>query len=81
MATDANGGCKGFAFVEYEEEVCYSLGDYQVKLKKLKSGQKDAHAALAANNHELKKRRLAVTLSNPSIRARNRWAYLTPAYL
>jgi len=33
---------------------------------------KDAQAALSANNHELKKRRIAVTLSDPRVRARHR---------
>ncbi|KAF8158295.1 hypothetical protein B0H34DRAFT_708196 [Crassisporium funariophilum] len=32
---------------------------------------KEAQAALAANNHELKKRRMAVTLSDPRVRARH----------
>ena len=34
--------------------------------------QKDALAALDANNHELKKRRIAVTLADSRVRARNR---------
>ncbi|KAF4617844.1 hypothetical protein D9613_006080 [Agrocybe pediades] len=33
---------------------------------------KDALAALAANNHELKKRRIAVTLSDPRVRSRHK---------
>ncbi|KXN88177.1 hypothetical protein AN958_07636 [Leucoagaricus sp. SymC.cos] len=32
----------------------------------------DARAALSANNHELKKRRIAVTLADPRVRARHR---------
>ncbi|KAJ3565020.1 hypothetical protein NP233_g7910 [Leucocoprinus birnbaumii] len=32
----------------------------------------DARAALGANNHELKKRRIAVTLSDPRVRARHK---------
>lgn len=32
----------------------------------------DARAALGANNHELKRRRIAVTLSDPRVRARHR---------
>ncbi|KAL1745101.1 hypothetical protein HDZ31DRAFT_37139 [Schizophyllum fasciatum] len=43
--------CKGFAFVEFENE-------------------KDATAALAANNYELKKRRIAVTIASASTRAK-----------
>lgn len=35
--------------------------------------QKDALAALEANNHELKKRRIAVTLADSRVRARNRY--------
>jgi hypothetical protein len=35
--------------------------------------QKDALAALNANNHELKKRRIAVTLADSRVRARNRY--------
>ncbi|TFK40639.1 hypothetical protein BDQ12DRAFT_601697 [Crucibulum laeve] len=34
--------------------------------------EKDAQAALAANNYELKKRRIAVTLADPRVRARHR---------
>lgn len=34
--------------------------------------QDDARSALAANNHELKKRRIAVTLADPRVRARHR---------
>ncbi|KAF8195410.1 hypothetical protein BJ912DRAFT_956851 [Pholiota molesta] len=33
---------------------------------------KDAQSALAANNHELKKRRIAVTLADPRVRARHK---------
>lgn len=39
--------------------------------------QKDAMAALEANNHELKKRRIAVTLADSRVRARNRYVYLS----
>lgn len=34
--------------------------------------QDDARSALAANNHELKKRRIAVTLADPRVRARHK---------
>ncbi|GAA6013848.1 hypothetical protein JCM11491_000444 [Sporobolomyces phaffii] len=44
LVTDDKGDCKGFAFVEYEEEA-------------------SAQAALALNNHELRKRRMAVTIA------------------
>ncbi|EGN98450.1 hypothetical protein SERLA73DRAFT_169409 [Serpula lacrymans var. lacrymans S7.3] len=57
MAEDKSGHCKGFAFIEFEQEA-------------------DAQAALAANNYELKKRRMAVTLADTRVRARNRDALL-----
>ncbi|GAA5937957.1 U6 snRNP complex subunit PRP24 [Sporobolomyces koalae] len=44
IVTDDKGDCKGFAFVEYEDEA-------------------SAQAALALNNHELRKRRMAVTIA------------------
>ncbi|GAA5845158.1 hypothetical protein JCM3766R1_002090 [Sporobolomyces carnicolor] len=44
LVTDDNGDCKGFAFVEYEDEA-------------------SAQAALVLNNHELRKRRMAVTIA------------------
>lgn len=43
--------------------------------------QKDAHAALSANNHELKKRRIAVTLSDPRVRARYRFVEMIFGFL
>jgi len=53
MATESDGHCKGFAFIEFEQE-------------------KDAMAAISANNHELKKRRIAVTLVDSRARGRSR---------
>ncbi|GAA5825178.1 hypothetical protein JCM5353_002251 [Sporobolomyces roseus] len=44
LVTDDKGECKGFAFIEYEEEA-------------------SAQAALTLNNHELRKRRMAVTIA------------------
>ncbi|GAA5883487.1 hypothetical protein JCM16303_003825 [Sporobolomyces ruberrimus] len=44
LVTDDKGECKGFAFVEFEEEA-------------------SAQAALVLNNHELRKRRMAVTIA------------------
>jgi hypothetical protein len=38
----------------------------------MNSFQGDASAALAANNYELKKRRIAVTIADARVRARNR---------
>ncbi|KAF9013425.1 hypothetical protein BDQ17DRAFT_1386973 [Cyathus striatus] len=55
MATDEAGHSKGYAFVEFEEGRL----------------QQDAQAALAANNHELKKRRIAVTLADPRVRSKH----------
>ncbi|GAA5897738.1 hypothetical protein JCM5296_000867 [Sporobolomyces johnsonii] len=46
LVTDEKGDCKGFAFVEYEDEA-------------------SAQAALSLNNHELRKRRMAVTIAQP----------------
>ncbi|GJN94155.1 hypothetical protein Rhopal_007229-T1 [Rhodotorula paludigena] len=43
---DDKGFCKGFAFVEFEDEA-------------------SAQAALALNNHELKKRHMSVTIAQP----------------
>ncbi|KAF7422665.1 Splicing factor [Pleurotus ostreatus] len=53
MATFDDGHCKGFAFIEFEDEG-------------------HAQAALAANNYELKKRRIAVTMANQKVRAKER---------
>ncbi|KAK0464624.1 uncharacterized protein EV420DRAFT_1263469 [Desarmillaria tabescens] len=53
MATDQNGQCKGYAFVEYK------LAEH-------------ATAALQLNNFELKKRHIAVTMSDPRAKARQR---------
>ena len=56
VALDSKGNtCRGFAFVEFENE-------------------KDANAALAANNHELKKRRIAVTIASASTKAKFKYA-------
>lgn len=38
--------------------------------------QKDAFASLGANNYELKKRRIAVTLADSRVRSRTRWTDL-----
>lgn len=53
MATDQNGHCKGYAFVEYKDA-------------------EHATAALQSNNFELKKRHIAVTMSDPRAKARQR---------
>ncbi|GAA6059133.1 hypothetical protein JCM10212_003880 [Sporobolomyces blumeae] len=44
LVADEKGECKGFAFIEYEDEA-------------------SAKAALSLNNHELRKRRMAVTIA------------------
>ena len=76
MATDEQGRSKGFAFIEFEQEVCFvfssssSIGSmtcvpsYQKK--------KDALNALNANNYELKSRRIAVTMADTRVRARRK---------
>ncbi|KAK0201693.1 hypothetical protein DFS33DRAFT_1375245 [Desarmillaria ectypa] len=53
MATDQNGQCKGYAFIEYKVA-------------------EHATAALQLNNFELKKRHIAVTMSDPRAKARQR---------
>ncbi|KAK0188159.1 hypothetical protein F5146DRAFT_1141608 [Armillaria mellea] len=53
MATDQNGQCKGYAFIEYKVA-------------------EHAAAALQLNNFELKKRHIAVTMSDPRAKARQR---------
>ena len=74
MAEDEKGHSKGFAFLEFEQEVCihkhfllYILYEFCFYVKK------DALGALAANNHELKKRRIAVTLADSRARAKTRY--------
>ncbi|KAJ7644334.1 hypothetical protein FB45DRAFT_897551 [Roridomyces roridus] len=53
LAADKDGHCKGFAFVEFEDE-------------------KSAQGALEANNQELKKRRIAVTLADSRVKSKNK---------
>jgi squamous cell carcinoma antigen recognized by T-cells 3 len=74
MALDADNHSRGFAFVEFEEEVgsllmCVGLGQLLTRC----SQQRDADKALGANNYELKKRRIAVTLSDTHVRSRRRY--------
>jgi len=74
MAAEQNGHSKGFAFVEFEEEVGARVAfNSRVHSEHISiCVQKDAQAALGANNYELKKRRIAVTLADSRVRARNR---------
>ena len=73
MTTEQNGHSKGFAFVEFEEEVDASVAFIHENILSISVYvQKDAQAALGANNYELKKRRIAVTLADSRVRARNR---------
>ncbi|KAG6841698.1 hypothetical protein C0991_007968 [Blastosporella zonata] len=67
MATDDKGHSKGFAFIEYESEVNILSTTLSIELISVK---KDALTALSANNHELKKRRIAVTLADSRARGR-----------
>lgn len=69
MALDSNGRPKGFAFVEFEDEVSVQNRPLATRLRQ---AQHDAVAALGANNHELKNRRMAVTLADSRVRARTR---------
>jgi RNA recognition motif-containing protein len=75
MALNAENHSKGFAFIEFEEEVGLSVVS-RVLGRVLTLGppylQKDAAKALGANNYELKKRRIAVTMSDPRVRSQKR---------
>jgi hypothetical protein len=73
IATGEDGKCKGFAFVDFEQEVRFSWGPCFVSLSAVRLSQQDAQAALTANNHELKRRRIAVTLTDSRVRPRNRF--------
>lgn len=73
MALDSDNHSKGFAFVEFEEEVRPFCQDpYLYRLLRVIRMQGDATRALGANNYELKKRRIAVTLSDTRVRSRRR---------
>jgi hypothetical protein len=73
MALDADSHSKGFAFVEFEEEVGYFYQEFYFFSTLTRfSEQADAVKALGANNYELKKRRIAVTLSDTRVRSRRR---------
>ncbi len=73
MALDADNHSKGFAFVEFEEEVGKFVNIITSFDSDLQSAwQADASRALGANNYELKKRRIAVTLSDTRVRSRKR---------
>jgi squamous cell carcinoma antigen recognized by T-cells 3 len=72
MALDKDGKCRGFAFIEYADEVGSTYPEFELNLI---YSQKAALAALAANNHELKSRRMAVTLSDSRFKSRNRYDF------
>lgn len=63
MAVDERGRSKGFAFVEFENQASQTFRVVSSSL--MLTPKTCATAALAANNTELKKRRIAVTLSDP----------------
>lgn len=63
MMLDERGRSKGFAFVEFENQA--SNTSRRAGNHTHAQAQSGAMAALAANNTELKKRRIAVTLSDP----------------
>lgn len=72
MTTDQSGYSKGFAFVEFENEVRIALF-VRIALETHGSRvQQDARTALSANNHELKRRRIAVTLADTRVKGKNR---------
>ncbi|QRV76405.1 RNA recognition motif protein [Ceratobasidium sp. AG-Ba] len=58
LATDNDGNAKGYAFVEFEQEASFAASS--------------ASQALSMNNHELKKRRIAVTLADSRVHARHK---------
>lgn len=68
MTLDDKGQPKGFAFVEFEQEVRTTLESTPHRHTDKDYPQKDALAALAANNYELKKRRIAVTMADTRVK-------------
>lgn len=70
MPLDDKNECKGFAFVEYEDEVRRArFRPYKLSL--IGPAQVAAQAALALNNSELKKRHISVTIAQPRARGTN----------
>jgi len=69
MAVDEKGHSKGFAFIEFDETVRVAMSAAR-KLTILL--QRSAHSALTANNHELKNRRIAVTMSDSRVRGKQK---------
>lgn len=73
MALNTDNHSKGFAFIEFEDEVgLVSSLALLVAYLLLIPTQKDAARALGANNYELKKRRIAVTQSDSRVRSQKR---------
>ncbi|KAJ4001680.1 hypothetical protein F5050DRAFT_1708044 [Lentinula boryana] len=62
MAMDKDGKFRGFAFVEFENE----------SQPFLKSSKNHARVALDANNHELKGRRMAITIADSRVKSTQR---------
>ena len=73
MILDDKGLSKGFAFVEFESEVSMVAAIGMYLAANVVLVQDDARAALSANNHELKKRRIAVTLADTRVRGKNKY--------
>lgn len=74
LALDERGQNKGFAFVEFQDQVPFrQLKRIDATLIELQTG---AMAALGANNSELKKRRIAVTLADSRAPAARKCASL-----
>jgi RNA recognition motif-containing protein len=57
---DAKSFCRGFAFVDFDTEVRFALGADMIA----ELNQESAHAALALNSTELKKRNISVTIAD-----------------
>jgi len=70
MTTDQGGHSKGFAFVEFENEVRSTCCDLTLETYEYLI-QQDARMALSANNHELKRRRIAVTLADTRVKGKS----------
>lgn len=76
MASDDAGHSKGYAFIEFEDEV-RDFSTCEVALLVIDFVQATAQRALQANNHDLKNRRIAVTLADSRVKARQQ--YVCPA--
>lgn len=88
MNLDNEGHVRGAAFVEFADEVCPPFHPAKDGCDGLKSGlltvrtplpekrQSAAQAALSMSNHELKKRRIAVTMPDHRAKANTKYVLL-----